>query len=304
MSVEKLDNYKRIEIINGLSIALKLLILFMVGVGRYRVCLFMALYFLIKPILVNTPWVNNIAKFFFSVVAIPLLYLDATQGQVFPVYNTNLIVFFISFALTELLSKKYVNSYIESITRGEIFSYCKRCGYENVELVRTCKECSYNKKLGDLPKESSDKRKYDPAINNKDLYASTPTKRLIEILKLEDDEKIYFNVNVPFVQGIYKNNVKYLCKNVVITNKNVHFIDYKFYHRGWCYLERLPVTQIKSIDASIKHIGISDCSLLRIESTDNNTFEIFVSMRNLDKETYIEIAHIIKNISRGHAALN
>ena len=287
---------KKIDIINSTSIAAKCIILFIIGVGRYRSCLFIATYFIIKALSSKRIKNDNYFKFLFIAIGSPLLYLDITKGQILPIYNNHIFIFFLAFSLTELLTKKYANSFIENITDGEEFSYCRQCGFENIELVSTCKECGSKKNVENISTKNALTTKCKDSVENEELFSSMPTKRLLKILKLEDKEEIYLNIRIPFIRGIHKDNIKQLCKNLIVTNLNLTFIDYKFNHRGWFYREQIPASQIKDIGVGQKHVGISDYPLLKIETIDDHKIELFVDTNNLDEETYLELAMSISDI--------
>ena len=288
-----IDHENMIGFFNGLSIALKCLLLFAVGLGRYRICLFIASYFLIKPIISSNVKNADIFKFTYVAIGLPILYFDIEKGQILQIYNNNLLVFLISFALFEIFTKKYTNKYIESFTKYKIFSFCQKCGYENIELVDKCKNCQSKEE------NNSTSRHATNIIGNKikdcseNILTSDPSKKLIDLLKLKNDECIFVNIEIPFIRGVHKNNQKKLCKNVVITNYAVYFIDYKFYHRGWVYLERLPVSEIEKVSVGTKHVGISDYTLLNIVTKNEDKFEFFVSATNLQEEKYAILANEI-----------
>ncbi|BCR06064.1 hypothetical protein DESUT3_31330 [Desulfuromonas versatilis] len=298
-----LSSDKKIDLINGLSIACKCIFLFLIGLGRYRVCLFLASYFLFKPLLFERIEGGKYLRVLYLVFAIPLLYLDIAHGQIFPIFKSNLIVFFLSFALLELLSKKYINSYVEKITSNEIFSFCKKCGYENIELVNTCKNCQFANKE-ELPggKNNSEigiKFKTD----NKNHFSHNPTNRLLKILRIGSSEEVHLNIKIPYIRGIHKNNNKILCKNVIVTNQNIIFIDYKFYHRGWSFQDCLSFSNFKNAEVGIKRVGVSDFPLLKIITNENEKFEFFVSVKNLNQEKYEMLAEEINKLHRKHQQL-
>ena len=282
-----------IGLFNGLSIALKCLLLFAVGLGRYRICLFVASYFLIKPIISSNVKNAYIFKVTYLAIGLPFLYFDIERGQIFQIYNNNLIVFFISFALLELFTKNFTNYSVETLTGNNIFSFCQKCGYENIELVSKCKNCQSKGNYNTTYQLNSNTVNNKINDCNESVFTSEPSEKLLNLLKLKNDEFILINIKIPFIRGIHKNNQKKLCKNVVITNYAVYFIDYKFYHRGWVYLERLPFSEIEKVSVGTKHVGISDYPLLNIDTQNEDKFEFFVSSTNLQEEKYAKLANDI-----------
>jgi hypothetical protein len=239
-------------------------------------------------------------RILYLLIGIPLLYADIFYGQIFPIYNNNILMFPLSFALLELLSKKYTNKFVEKMTNGELFSLCTRCGYENIELVAKCKNClnENNKDIGCNQRTICEiKGTFNEVRSHYEILKAVPSQRLLSIVRLESDENIIYNINVPYIRGIHKNNNKLLCQNIIITNKYFIFIDYKFYHRGWRYLDRLPISSLKNIEVGSKKVAVSEYPILRISTMDNDTYEFFVSVRNLPEQEYSSIVkEICENV--------
>lgn len=278
---------------SSLLLSLELAIVMLLGFGRYRSCLFLICYFVIIAILQSREVKINTFRIFYVLVVIVAIYYDIRFGQVWPSFESvNIIHFFVAFIVVDYTSGRYLNNLIERLSKGYVFSYCSSCRYENVKLTEKCAKCgtsnssNYNERLG----VDSNPIYAESFCKNLDRLKCRLGNKTIRNLCLSKTEEIVFSIKVNFINGIYKNDIKYLCSYVVITSENLIFIYMDSFHRGWYFREKVKINLIRKVCASNKNIGVSGRQVVQIH-TKNEIYEFFLWLR--DKPSEVHLTHVL-----------
>lgn len=275
---------KSADFFESLSAVIKLALIFLIGVGSYRSVLFLILFYCIMA-LFDYQHKYNVLKLLFLPLFLCTLYYDFKYGQLFFRYDYNLVLFIIFFVIIDKYTTKYINTLIEKISNHSVFSYCSNCKFENNKLTNKCNNCGFEDGLK-LNIMNNKHKVYDdsfylqlPGLNHK-LKQNT-----IDNLLMDEDEFIYMSIKIKLGNSPYIDDNKKLCKSIVITNKNIIFLNELYCQRGWRWREKTCLMSIEKIDAINKKISISTRQAIKL-CAGSRTFEIFLWSMNKQEDIF------------------
>ena len=266
-----------------LSVGLSLLLNFAVGTARYRMVLVLAGYFILRALLVNIEKEYSILKFLLCPLLMLSLYLDVTHGQINAIYTRmNVVISFLALVISERLVKRSVWYALGRISANELFVVCPGCRYENNEMVNECPQCAY--RLG-APIERSinaGSNEADPAVSGEiqnykamGLYRQ-PSKNLLGILGLHQDETILMNMSTLPMLDFYMDGMKRPVFTIVLTIERIICVDHMFFSKGWKIRETIRYNDILHLSASRDRARVGEKLLLSI-ATASHCYEIAFS---------------------------
>jgi hypothetical protein len=136
-------------------------LVFLSGIGRYRVLVVYAVYSVFKALLVSTGVGNSPEIILFPAIVVAI-YFDLANGPIFPIFSKNsLLIALPVLIMVDLLIRLLINKMVIKGSEGKLFVACPYCKFDNKELVHVCINCNYdvNKSFtGTLHKISSDFR--------------------------------------------------------------------------------------------------------------------------------------------------
>lgn len=267
---------KYYETITLFGESISYLLLYSIGICRYRTILFLSAAGIIRAITNST----NINKDGLNIViislALPFLYLDILKGQLYPVYeNVNVFISVGATLITAFTINKYLKKLVQQITCNEIFTYCLNCKFENTRLVKICANCK--------------------SSGIEFLNVDSNLKKPMSLLSCIDGEHVVAVHNFGGFK-VFKDNVKLQVKKMVITNINTVFVNYKTYSRGWSNREIIKNIDIKKIAIEdAKHNKRAPAPILSITTSNGTIYELFHYSTDPSPISLTEIANCLKS---------
>jgi len=251
------------------------LVLFSLGICRYRIVIYMAIAGIVRAI-ANTMGISkNTLNVFIIIVGLPLIYIDILKGQLYPVFpHLNILISFSVMIPTVIITNTYLTKLVQKITCNEIFTYCLNCKYENPRLVKMCTNCKSTVKNFD----------------NCDIKYEKP-KSLLNIIYGEYVAAVY---NFGSSRGVYKNSVKLRTTKMFITNINTIFIKYKALDRGWTSKEVIKNIDIKKIIIEKKKHTRFIMPVLSIITSNGTIYDLYYYAAEPASVKLMEIANCLK----------
>jgi len=279
------EKYKFIIEISGL---LMVSLIFISGIGRYRVVLGYAVYSLIKALSAIIKVEQRIYLIFFPVFVISL-FLDVTRGPIFPLFAKNYLLFaLLVMIVTDDLVRKFFKKVISNITEGQFFVVCPSCNYNNKELVEKCLNCTY-KKGNQLTITAA---KIAPSLKGDEI-----TPGLLNLLGIGEGEEILFHKKLNSFTQQLKNGERVARKHFVITTANLIILDYYSFHirmpKSWRERDIIPLSDIIAIEGKMKEFYKTSRPFLIIRTVHNDVYEIVLSTYGKYIAEIKEIATII-----------
>lgn len=269
------DKYiKSAEFFDSLSTASKLTVLLLIGVGNYRSVIFLIIFFCIKAV-VDYEKKHNYLKILLMPVLILTIYYDVAYGQIWFQNKYNIALFLILLIIIDHTATSTLNALVEKISVGNVFSYCPDCKYENKKLTIKCSYCGH---------EGNRTYAYQQSFNNiydKSFHFQFPKLKynlksgVIADLSLAENEHVYMSVKVGFGDGPRIDGNKHLCSHVIITNQNIILMHKFLFQRGWRWLAKISLNDIKEIVMVDQNITSSARQSIKL-STESNTYELFL----------------------------
>lgn len=263
------ERFKAIIPLFGSVLALTI---YLSGIGRYKMLLVIAGYYLLESyLLYRRTSTSSIKPIFGPSVAIAAI-IDIMQEGTFPL---RLIGAFVLFIMAELVSKKHLVALIEGLTQLRLFGRCPSCNYANRDPVKKCKYCGFTANLGPAAPQLDVLPVTMPVSGCAGITAKVP-KRCLSLLNLREGEKCIGGVRIFPERGLYEDGGKVLVKYLVITNARLILLDYHFYYSGWTYRRDIG---IGSVEASImvrKHHQKKEVPILTLK-TPETSYEVFYS---------------------------
>lgn len=261
-------------------------LIFLCGIGRYRLVVVYAVYCLLKAL----PIFKNIEKVLFLPATVVAVFFDITKGPIYPVFsNNNLLITLPVLIIADAAARSLINKLISNISEKDLFVACPSCNYDNKELVRKCIKCSYdiNKILDkNIPKISTDCKgdKIPP--------------ELLHLINLEESEEILFHKKLSSNLVCYKNDNRELRKHFIIATSHIILIDYSSFGfhipKSYREIDIVPMNNIEIIKCEMRTIFTAKSPFLEIKTLDEDVFGIsFSSLSNYKNEMY-EITNQIR----------
>src|SRR6266545_4470342 len=182
--------------------------LFLSGLGRYRVVLIYAIYCLINSVLsISTP--GRKVKYVFLPATLAAIYLDIRNGPFSPILIKNSLLLTLPLMLIiDNLVRHYCMRAIESVAGGRVFCVCPKCKYDNKGLVAVCSFCSY--KYGEQP---------EPIPRVQKIGKLMPVK-VMRMVSLRDGESILFCLRLFPFRSVVKNGERQIRTYFIVTSDN------------------------------------------------------------------------------------
>lgn len=256
------------------------LIIFLSGIGRYRIVIIIILYNLLNLLAVKFDNKKYIDYLLLPTLLIAVL-LDSINGPLYPVFKSNSVL--LAFALVvvfDKLSKSMVEKYVSHISCGSLFTECPSCGYGDNKLTSICSNCNYTNNSDNLAT-------YSHKADNKH-------NKLSSMLDISNDE-ILFKLKLFPLVSVFINGEKDVMTYLVITSNDLIFIDYFYFASSWRKKEVLPISSIISFRLIEKNTYVTSEPAIEICTDINNKYEIvFLKIFN----NKVEINQIIKFIQK------
>jgi hypothetical protein len=263
--------------------AMSVCLVFVSGLGRYRVVLVYAVFCLINSLLaIGKP--GRKVPYVLLPATLVAIYLDIDKGPFHPILLVNsLLIALPLMLLMDNLVKHYSMKAIEMISEGHIFLVCPKCNYDNKDLVAMCSYCSY---------KTGEHIGSNPLIKN--IHKSIPIK-VLRMLQLKSDEVIIFYIRLFPFRSVVKNGERQIRTHFIITNHNVVFLDYFFFSESWREKDVIPLNNVASIEGKMKKIYLSKEPFFEIITLDNVTYEIIFKKFDKYNEYFAAISEAIRN---------
>lgn len=258
-------------------------LIFISGLGRYRVVLVYAVYCLINSLLsIGKP--GRKVPYIFLPATLVAIYLDINNGPILPILMKNSLLIALPLMLIiDNLVKHYSMKVIEIIAEGRIFLVCPKCKYDNKDLVAMCSYCSY--KTGEQLESRS-------IIKN--TLKSIPIK-VLRMIELRDDEAILFYIRLFPFRSVVKNGERQIRTYFIITTNNIVFLDYFFFSESWREKDIIPLKNVASVEGKMKKIYLSEEPFLEIITSNNETYEIIFKKFDKYNKYFAVIIEAISN---------
>ena len=262
-------------------------LIFASGIGRYRCVLVYGLYFLLRAAVSLFNRDRKVLMIFLPLVIVSL-FLDLTRGQVFPVLEKGHLFIALPLLLAaDMIIRKFVGRLILELTGGELFIACPSCGHDNKDLVKRCKNCSYQK---------GDQLVLQPVTEKLSVGGNKIPLRAFVLLGLQQNENLLFHKKIA--SNVFSvNGVKQARTNLFITSERIIFLDYfRFPIRssdGWRARDSILLSSTTSIECEMKKTYLAKEPVLII-NTSSDVYEIIFRRRNI-KEIH-EIVNTIKKV--------
>jgi hypothetical protein len=308
----------RTNLIEGLVF----LLLFSSGLARYRFALVFIVngilsainqYFLDNDSMAEIAYYYGVLKSGFAVLVLIALLFDFNSGQIFPVYPhlafwVTILSVVLGYGFSLILYFK-AGSFMQWISKGEIFIVCPNCSFENHKVVKKCNNCGYTNgiPLGEynyrvsikgVPEELQDEIRLFKDLG---IHRKVPNE-VIRGLNLANEEYILIaakSPNIFYFIGVNKNGARMRPGWFILTNIKV--ICY-YGWLGWTGRDFIPFEAIRSIDIVKDRIPMKEERFLEINTnTDSFRFLFGATTKNLIKRIlFIEATNqlILDNILR------
>jgi hypothetical protein len=247
-------------------------LIFSSGIGRYRVVLVYAVYYLLKALSALLKDEQRIFLLFFPATVIALFF-DVTKGPIFPLFAKNYLV--IALPVMMVVDTFVVNSVkkmISNITEGQFFIVCPSCNYGYKDLVEKCLNCSYKK--GNQQTMSA--AKIAPSVKGDKM-----SPWLLNLLSIGVGEKILFHKKLNLFTQQLKNGERVARKHFVITTANVIILDYYSFHirmpKSWRERDVILLSDIVAVEGKMKQFYMTMRPFLIIRTINNDVYEIILS---------------------------
>ncbi len=276
--------YKLTYNINSIIDGILLLILYLIGLCRYRSALVLSIIMFIRVI--NDVFNRKVLFIVFAPIFVIAFYFDIKLGQYFPIYtNLNPLISILIFVITEFIIVEYIKKRLPSIIGNEIFVVCPICHFNNDNPISVCRNCRYvydtleNYKKVDI-NNYDDGLKIDNNITS-EINFTKFNKSISKIkkiaLNLHENETIIANISISPFRGVYKNGVKLYIDSLVITQYRIILIKFGFTDGGWKIREDIPITDIISSNVQNKWHHTKKVNLLVCQLINNDIYELFYS---------------------------
>lgn len=273
------------EAVVAFFMGLETLLVFAVGLGRYRTVLVFGFFFLLRALL---RWAARKERFLLILMLPALLtsiYYDFTRGQIFPVFQFgNALITIASLMIADaLFVRLFLNRVLQKWSSQALFKVCPICKFDNKSLVNRCACCSYYKadivesytaedRLIDVPHMPND------LINEIEEYKRAgfnkqPSKKTIKLVGLNFDEYILLNMRFFASPSFFIDGVRTVADNFLLTTQRVIFIHSLFFEKGWRMRETIIYKDITRLLITSRRVLNTDQPSLRIE-TQNGYYEI------------------------------
>lgn len=266
---------------------LAFLLVFLAGAARYRFVIFFAFFLGAQALLMAMR--KNLKPILLAAgpIMIALLFLDIKNGQIYPLFPTlNVVISIIILFVTMVLFEYSTRIIIRKITEDDLFFMCKKCGYKHAKLVKKCVNCGY------IPSQSTEIIKSSFVEDHREINADykerieenikigiykEPSKRIYEILRLNNDETVIVNFKLTPHRLFFKNGSQDIIKRLIVTNLALYFIDYSVFHSGWRRKEVVKHADIKKVSAEMKahKVFVFDKEPVLTVYESDNVFEIY-----------------------------
>jgi hypothetical protein len=264
-------------------------LIFFSGIGRYRYVLVYAIYSLLKALSAIISVEQTIFLIYIPATLISI-YLDATDGPIFPLYSKNsLIIAFPVMFITDNIIRKLFNKFIGHLTVGQYFVVCPSCHYKNKDLTEKCANCSYEKGKQLVLTTT----KISPDLKGNKIPAG-----LLKLLNIGESEVILFYRKISMTTAVLKNGTQQLRKHFVVTTTSAIFLDHDSFRIripiSWRQRDIIPLINIVAVEGKMKTRKMAKRPFLIFRTISGDIYEIVFSRYEKYKEGINDIANLIK----------
>lgn len=266
------------------STSVATLLVFLSGLGRYRVILLFFIFFLLRAVFSYFKLSSTGLYLLLLPVLLIVLPLDIKYGQFLPLFpNLHFIISITFLIVVELLARSCTVGILRRLTNKEIFRVCPECMYDNRNLVDECASCNYKSSSSDSIVEQRSpvsgiklandiKKEIDK--NTKLGLLKKPSGKILKSLRLEVDENILVNIKIFPNRSFFKNGVREVGGNFVMTTKRIVFIGFSFLGGGWRFKEIIHYDQLSDIRVEMKQLVTKKEPVIVFKTIDN-VYELY-----------------------------
>lgn len=295
---------KQYDAVRSIALGLETLFVYALGLGRYRSVLVVGIFSLVRglPILMRRRSTLVLAAFTPFILA--AVYLDAKWGQIAPVFSR--LHFFITIAslifVDAVVSRWCLYGALQRWSNGRLFKQCPQCKYDNRSLVSVCGQCAY-----ESGKRSETVKSCEPSSNPEvpedvatEIMSYTkggfrpPSKKILGLVSLDDDEFLLIHMRIFPYRSFFKNGVRSLAGNLLLTTKRIYFIHSVFFESGWRMRECLTYQEVVSVIVTTRRVATTSEPLLRLTTLENEYEIVFKSIFRYREP----IDHIVRCIQK------
>jgi hypothetical protein len=259
-------------------------LVFLSGIGRYRIILVYLSYALLNSSL-SFIRPGHKVRYVLLPATLFALYLDITKGPIIPLFiqNSLLITLPVLF-ISEIVIKHFVQCSIEKLSSGRIFIVCPYCSFKHRSFTVKCASCSYN--------NSDQLVLVKPSPIQQQKKDIVPVK-IFRMLNLSNNEDIVFHMKLFPHKSLIKNGVRQIRTDFIITTDNIIFLDRFFFANSWREKDLISFKTIDSVEGKMKSIFVVQNPFLVINTSSHDVYEIVFKRFGHFKQRISEISEII-----------
>lgn len=273
-----------ISFISSITIAL----IFVSGLGRYRVVLVYAVYMFFSALLASQA---KVLLYFLLPATIYALFLDFTKGPFMAILATNNLLLAIVLAIiSDALTRKFTSATIERLSHGRLFEVCPKCNYINRELIDQCAKCGYKRD-----------NQFELSPTRKDIARGGLAPKVMRMADIQEGEDIlYVKKGYPaltvIINGIRENRILF-----IVTSNKIIFLDYyriPIRHSiGYRERDLVPISEIIRVEAKMQNFLRVEGPFLIITTSNEKRYELRFNRLTKYREHLAEIIGALQNIN-------
>lgn len=282
-------------------------LVFAIGLARYRSVLCFGLFFILWGFVAYSETKHKLLTIALLPSLLVTLYLDVHNGQLFPVVpHLSVLITIVSLVV---IGELFMNGIYRVLTKwsgGALFEMCPRCKCNNKSLVDQCSHCSYKKTLSHneiMNKEMIEGVEIDPAIASeiaeyRKAWFEQPTKKILSLLGLHRNEFVLTNLNLSPLASYFKDGVRSVAGNMVLTTERIIFIHRVFFEKGWRMREDVPYSELIEVCICVKRLVVAEEPVISIKTQSCN-YEICFRTTTSYEKRISAIISCIRGMSPG-----
>lgn len=279
----------RVAILHGVSF-LSAILIFSLGIGRYRVVLAYAFYSFIACLLTLKRPDNKDFYWLLLPLMVISISLDIARGAVMPLFEHNYLVVAIGTVFVgDTVAKNCAERLIGKLSKGLLFVICPSCFYENKELVEKCIYCSYEKGSSTM---------LSPPVAQPPYGKIAP--RVLNILKLQDEQILFYLSWFPS-KTVFINSERDSRAIFVITTRNIILLDYyRFaltHPESWRVKDKVDLSAISSVEITTRDLYHMRYPLLVISTTSGDKYEMIFHIGRKYSDRMKKIVDILREMN-------
>jgi len=267
-------------------------ILLLIGMARYRIVVFIFFFLLFRSAIFSNPKMV-LPRYAVLPLIIYSLYMDMTNGPIWPSYRFNSLPISISVCLLLIwIIPDAIEDLIARSSQRSLFVTCPSCMHYNVHLVTKCKNCAFGVTNGNV--YISDTKCKNLPISAVSAKIEVP-ERVLKMLCLSCDEAVLLYVRRRFYGSATMNDKRSVLKSMVVTSQNLVLLDYPLLFGGWRFKESINISTIERVEAKMKKIKGGQVPILALTTVGGVLYTIPFSHFEDYKLKMISVIHAIRS---------